>query len=248
MKRLTALPLNNLRQANWYPPTGDADCNTDELGRTSASSASCTRTYISKSFCIACASTPRSVAIKAATRAGQLMQTSRSSRASRNTSAAALARSTNSPLRSRSVKRVRCAWAISCAVRACTNVRLPLKGRLVLSASHGLSRPLPQQRGAVFPTLMATTRITGLIPGRIGLGCINCTVTLQGDAALNNRVQNWDVAHAPLPRIAKATAVGNSAMFGCPHRALLRELSAHQRITSDLADSRTSRIGSQLMR
>ena len=66
-------------------------------GRTSASSARCARTCVSRTFCIGCASTPSSAAIRAATRAGQLIQASRSSRARRNTSAAALARSTSSP-------------------------------------------------------------------------------------------------------------------------------------------------------
>src|SRR6266403_1548925 len=45
--------------------------------------------------------------------------------------------------------------------------------------------------------------------------------------------------------VTKATAVRRKAVFGCPHRALLkRESSARQGITSDSSDSRTSRIGS----
>jgi hypothetical protein len=47
--------------------------------------------------------------------------------------------------------------------------------------------------------------------------------------------------------ITKATAVRRKAVFGCPHRALLkRESSARQGITSDSSDSRTSRIGSEV--
>src|SRR5262249_32964504 len=46
--------------------------------------------------------------------------------------------------------------------------------------------------------------------------------------------------------VTKATAVRPKAVFGCPHRALLkRESSARQGITSDSSDSRTSRIGSK---
>src|SRR4029077_1247462 len=46
--------------------------------------------------------------------------------------------------------------------------------------------------------------------------------------------------------VTKATAVRRKAVFGCPHRALLkRESSARQGITSDSSDSRTSRIGSE---
>src|SRR5262249_45411690 len=46
--------------------------------------------------------------------------------------------------------------------------------------------------------------------------------------------------------VTKATAVRRKAVFGCPHRALLkRESSARQGITSDSSDSRTSRIGSK---
>src|SRR5262249_6578197 len=46
--------------------------------------------------------------------------------------------------------------------------------------------------------------------------------------------------------VTKATALRRKAVFGCPHRALLkRESSARQGITSDSSDSRTSRIGSQ---
>src|SRR5262249_1007836 len=46
--------------------------------------------------------------------------------------------------------------------------------------------------------------------------------------------------------VTKATALRRKAVFGCPHRALLkRESSARQGITSDSSDSRTSRIGSK---
>src|SRR5262245_1987620 len=45
--------------------------------------------------------------------------------------------------------------------------------------------------------------------------------------------------------VTQAAAVRGTAMFGCPHRALLRESSAQQGITSDSSDSRTFRIGSK---
>src|SRR5207244_12690492 len=53
-------------------------------------------------------------------------------------------------------------------------------------------------------------------------------------------------ASGQITGVTKATAVRRKAVFGCPHRALLkRESSARQGITSDSSDSRTSRIGSK---
>ncbi len=67
----------------------------------------------------------RSAAISAAARAGQVTQTSRSCRASRNTSVSARARSISSPFSFWSRMRRSCAFSTSLAVLACRNVVPP---------------------------------------------------------------------------------------------------------------------------
>src|SRR5438045_9296747 len=59
------------------------------------------------------------------------------------------------------------------------------------------------------------------------------------DHGLHNR----PLGIAQIARVTKAIAVRGNAVFGLPHRALSRESSAPQLITSDSPDSRTSRSG-----
>src|SRR5215203_5525962 len=64
----------------------------------------------------------------------------------------------------------------------------------------------------------------------------------------NHRCNDSPLIVGQIARITQAVALRSAAMFGCPHGALLRESSAQQGITSDSSDSRTSRIGSKVLK
>jgi hypothetical protein len=60
-----------------------------------------------------------------------------------------------------------------------------------------------------------------------------------------NRIHALSILIVGRREHARSATVRGKAVFGCPHRALSKESSAQQGITSDSSDSRTSRIGSQ---
>src|SRR6476619_1899378 len=64
----------------------------------------------------------------------------------------------------------------------------------------------------------------------------------------NHRLHDRPFGISQITRITKAAAVRGKAVFGLPHRALSKESSAQQGITSDSFDSRSFRIGSERTR